>query len=183
MQQPRTMSVSPPKAHFEKIFEENNAKVYRFAFKLTGDANRAQEITQLCFVRLWENMHQLKEGQDVFPLLFVYVKNLVIDETRKLYREKKALSLVADNQASQTASSGEKILLQKELATQLQKVVENMPEQRRNVYILSRSEGYSHKEIGQQLSISPATVKNHLTAALQYIRKELLHHFNIDTTQ
>lgn len=171
------MSDSPPKAQFEKIFEENNLKVYRFAFKLTGDANRAQEITQLCFVRLWENMHQLKEGQDVFPLLFVYVKNLVIDETRKLYREKKAMAKVADNQSAETAHSGEKLLLQKEFSTHIHKLVENMPEQRRNVYMLSRSHGYSHREIGEQLSISPATVKNHLTAALQYIRKELTSHF------
>lgn len=171
------MSDSPPKAQFEKIFEENNLKVYRFAFKLTGDANRAQEITQLCFVRLWENMHQLKEGQEVFPLLFVYVKNLVIDETRKLYREKKAMAKVADNQSTETANSGEKLLLQKELTTHIHQLVENMPEQRRNVYMLSRSLGYSHREIGQQLSISPATVKNHLTAALQYIRKELTSHF------
>ncbi|MBC9931247.1 RNA polymerase sigma-70 factor [Chitinophaga qingshengii] len=171
------MSDSPPKAHFEKLFEENNAKVYRFAFKLTGDANRAQEITQLCFVRLWENMHQVKEGQDVFPLLFVYVKNLVIDETRKLYREKKAMARVADNPLDDAVNSGEKQLLQKEFATRLHKLVENMPEQRRNVYMLSRTHGYSHREIGEQLSISPATVKNHLTAALQYIRKGLGHHF------
>ena len=173
------MSDSPPKTLFEKIFEENNAKVYRFAFKLTSDPARAQEITQLCFVRLWENMHQVREGQDIFPLLFVYVKNLVIDETRKLYRERKALSLAALEQKS-SADSGEKVFLHKEFSSQLHKLVERMPEQRRNVYTLSRDHGFSHKEIGEQLSISPATVKNHLTAALQYIRKELTSHFYVD---
>ncbi|NSL89004.1 sigma-70 family RNA polymerase sigma factor [Chitinophaga solisilvae] len=177
------MSDSPPNALFEKIFEENNARVYRFAFKLTEDAARAQEITQQCFIRLWENMHQVKEGQDVFPLLFVYVKHLVIDESRKLYREKKALSRAALEQTGRNDTSGEKMFLHKEFHSQLHKLVEKMPEQRRNVYMLSRDYGYSHKEIGQQLSISPATVKNHLTAALQYIRRELINHFNADTTQ
>jgi RNA polymerase sigma-70 factor (family 1) len=171
------MSDSPPKLLFEKIFEANNAKIYRFAFKLTEDAARAQEITQQCFVRLWENMHQVQEGQDIFPLLFVYVKHLVIDESRKLYRERKAHSLAAAAQKTDVDNSGEKMFIHKEFHTQLHKVVEKMPEQRRNVYVLSRNHGFSHKEIGQQLSISPATVKNHLTAALQYIRKELLTHF------
>lgn len=173
------MSDSPPKALFEKIFEENNAKVYRFAFKLTNDASRAQEITQLCFVRLWENIDQVKKDQDVFPLLFVYVKHLVIDESRKLYRERKALSQAAQDQPHSTGS-GENAFLQKEFSSQLMKLVERMPEQRRHVYTLSRDHGYSHKQIGQELSISPATVKNHLTAALQYIRKELSHHFYVD---
>ncbi|MBS0027309.1 RNA polymerase sigma factor [Chitinophaga sp. 22321] len=173
------MSDSPAKQLFEKIFEENNAKVYRFAFKLTNDAARAQEMTQLCFVRLWENIEQVKQEQDIFPLLFVYVKHLVIDESRKLYREKKALSLAAKEQQDIT-DSGEKVFLHKEFSSQLHKLVERMPEQRRNVYTLSRDHGFSHKEIGQQLSISPATVKNHLTAALQYIRKELTSHFYVD---
>ncbi|MFY0252671.1 RNA polymerase sigma-70 factor [Chitinophaga sp. 30R24] len=171
------MSDSPQTVLFKKIFEANNAKVYRFAFRLTEDAARAQEITQQCFIRLWENMHQVREGQDVFPLLFVYVKNLVIDETRKLYRERKALSQSGAAQQMDIDTSSEKHFNHKEFNTQLHKVVAQMPEQRRNVYLLSREHGFSHKEIGQQLSISPATVKNHLTAALQYIRKELLTHF------
>ncbi|MCW3462821.1 RNA polymerase sigma-70 factor [Chitinophaga nivalis] len=174
------MSDCSPKALFEKLFEANNAKIYRFAFKLTEDAARAQEITQQCFIRLWENMHLVKEGQDVFPLLFVYVKHLVIDESRKLYREKKALSKAAAQQNT-TDSSSERMFIHKEFQTHLHKVVEKMPEQRRNVYTLSRDHGFTHKEIGQQLSISPATVKNHLTAALQYIRRELLTHYDTDT--
>jgi RNA polymerase sigma factor (sigma-70 family) len=96
-----------------------------------------------------------------------------------LYREKKALSQAAMEQKDST-DSGEKTFLQKEFSAQVHKLVEKMPEQRRNVYTLSRDYGFSHKEIGQQLSISPATVKNHLTAALQYIRKELTSHFYVD---
>jgi RNA polymerase sigma-70 factor (ECF subfamily) len=171
------MSDNSPKVLFERIFEANKEKVYRFALRLTEDASRAQEITQLCFVRLWENIHQVQEGQDVFPLLFVYVKHLVIDETRKLYRAKKALQHAADAQQSTSEPNGEKLFFRKEFRTHLQKIVARMPEQRRNVYMLSRDHGFSHKEIGEQLSISPATVKNHLTAALQHIRRELFTHF------
>ncbi|HVI44426.1 MAG TPA: RNA polymerase sigma-70 factor [Chitinophaga sp.] len=174
------MSDGTPKALFEKIFEANNAKIYRFAYKLTEDAARAQEITQQCFVRLWENMHLVKEGQDVFPLLFVYVKHLVIDETRKLYREKKALSQAAAAKQSEADTSGERDLMQKEFRANLMKVVERMPEQRRHVYELSRHYGCSHKEIALRLSISPATVKNHLNIALQFIRRELLMHYDTD---
>lgn len=176
------MSADTPEALFERIFEANKTKIYRFAYKLTEDAARAEDITQRCFVRLWENLHLVKEGQDVFPLLFVYVRHLVIDETRKLYREKKVLAQVAKSaERPETDDSGESMLMQKEFRAHLSDIVKKMPEQRRLVYELSRYHGYSHKEIALQMSISTATVKNHLTIALQFIRHELTTLYDTDT--
>jgi RNA polymerase sigma-70 factor (ECF subfamily) len=54
-----------------------------------------------------------------------------------------------------------------------------MPEQRRNIYLLSRDKGKSYKEIADQLSISPSTVRNHLNLALQYIRREMMAHYDM----
>ena len=172
------MSDNPFKPLFDRIFSENNEKIYRFAFKLTEDHSRAQEITQQCFIRLWENIDQVREDQDIFPLLFVYVKNLVIDNTRKLYREKKMLAEAALSQPISTQEDPSPLLL-KEYEQQLEKVIAQMPDQRKAVYLLSRKLGYTHKEIAERLSISPATVKNHMTIALQYIRRELLMHYDI----
>jgi RNA polymerase sigma-70 factor (ECF subfamily) len=169
------MSDNPSRILFSQLFEDNREKVYRFAFKLTEDRMRAQEITQQCFIRLWENMHKVQQGQDVFPLLFVYVKHIVIDETRKLYREKKSL---AQMQPAADKSDDE-TLLHKEFRQHIQKVIEKMPEQRRNIYLLSRDKGKSYKEIAEQLSLSPSTVRNHLSLALQYIRREMMTHYDM----
>lgn len=173
------MSDNPSKILFDKIFAENNEKIYRFAYKLTEDHSRAQEITQQCFIRLWENIDQVREDQDTFPLLFVYVKHLVIDNTRKMYREKKMLAEAALSQPPESQEDHSPLLM-KEYEQQLEKVIEKMPEQRRAVYLLSRKLGYTHKEIAERLCISPATVKNHLTIALQYIRRELLQYYDMN---
>ncbi|KAA2241657.1 RNA polymerase sigma-70 factor [Chitinophaga agrisoli] len=175
------MSDNPSKVLFQQLFKANHDKVFRFAYKLTEDAVRAQEITQLCFIKLWENMHKIEEGQDVFPLLFVFTRHIVIDETRKLYREKQTLAQMSSGQATHVAESREEHqLLRKEFWQQVHKVVERMPEQRRNIYLLSRDKGQSHKEIAEELSLSPATVRNHLNLALQFIRRELLLHYNME---
>ena len=171
------MSDNPSRIRFGQLFEANREKVYRFAFKLTDDRLRAQEITQQCFIKLWENMHKVQEGQDVFPLLFVYVKHIVIDETRKLYREKKSLSQI--RQSPTDSHHDEESLMHKEFRQHIQKVIEKMPEQRRNIYLLSRDKGKSYKEIADQLSISPSTVRNHLNLALQYIRREMMAHYDM----
>lgn len=172
------MSDNPSKTLFDRLFTENHDKIYRFAFKLTEDQSRAQEITQQCFIRLWENIDQVRPDQDIFPLLFVYVKNLVIDNTRKLYREKKMLSEAARNQPPEAQEDASPLMM-KEYESQLEKVIERMPEQRKAVYLLSRRLGYTHKEIADRLCISPATVKNHLTIALQFIRRELLQYYDM----
>lgn len=169
------MSDNPSRILFGQLFEANREKVYRFAYKLTDDRLRAQEVTQQCFIKLWENIHKVQVNQDVFPLLFVYVKHIVIDETRKLYRERKSLVHIS----SSGHTPEDQTLLHKEFREQIQKLIEKMPEQRRNIYLLSRDKGKSYKEIADQLSISPATVRNHLNLALQYIRKEMMAHYDM----
>lgn len=175
------MSDNPSRILFGQLFESNREKVYRFAFKLTDDRQRAEEITQQCFIKLWENMHKVQEGQDVFPLLFVFTKHIVIDETRKLYRERKTLTHISQQQPISNENAEENALLRKEFNQQVHKVIEQMPEQRRNVYILSRDKGQSNKEIADQLSLSPTTVRNHLTLALQSLKRELMVRYDMET--
>ncbi|UPK71352.1 RNA polymerase sigma-70 factor [Chitinophaga filiformis] len=175
------MSDNPSRILFGQLFESNREKVYRFAFKLTDDRQRAEEITQQCFIKLWENMHKVQEGQDVFPLLFVFTKHIVIDETRKLYRERKTLTHISQHQPISNENAEENALLRKEFNQQVHKVIEQMPEQRRNVYILSRDKGQSNKEIADQLSLSPTTVRNHLTLALQSLKRELMVRYDMET--
>jgi RNA polymerase sigma-70 factor (family 1) len=172
------MSDNPSRILFGQLFEANREKVYRFAFKLTDDQQRAEEVTQQCFIKLWENIHKVNKDQDVFPLLFVFVKHIVIDETRKLYRERKSLSQLSSGQVS-TENRDEEMLMRKEFSQQVHKLIGQMPEQRRNIYLLSRDKGKSHKEIADQLSLSPTTVRNHLNLALQYIRREMMAHYDM----
>lgn len=175
------MSELPFNALFEELFVANRDKVFRFALKLTGDASRAEEITQLCFIKLWENMHKVREGEDIFPLLFVFAKNIVIDETRRLYREREnQRSMVLQQQQAPDTNAADQALLRKEVDREMRQLINRLPEQRRNIYLMSRENGKSYKEIAEQLSISPLTVRNHLQLAMQYIKRGLTSRFNIE---
>lgn len=173
------MSDNPSRLLFGQLFEANREKVYRFAYKLTDDRLRAQEVTQQCFIKLWENIHKVQVNQDIFPLLFVYVKHIVIDETRKLYRERKSLAQLSSGQPPVGENRDEQTLLHKEFREHIHKLVERMPEQRRHIYLLSRDKGQSYKEIADQLSLSQSTVRNHLNLAMQYIRREMMAHYDM----
>lgn len=175
------MSELPFKALFEELFVANRDKVFRFALKLTGDASRAEEITQLCFIKLWENMHKVREGEEIFPLLFVFAKNIVIDETRRLYREREnQRSMILQQQQAPDTNAADQALLRKEVDREMRQLIDRLPEQRRNIYLMSRENGKSYKEIAEQLSISPLTVRNHLQLAMQHIKRGLTSRFNIE---
>ena len=168
------MPGNPSHALFSRLFRENRDKVFRFAYKLTEDEARADDITQQCFIRLWESIDTVREQEDIFPLLFVLVKRLVIDDTRRLYREKKKMALLREAPEEQAQNNN---LQHKELVSYMERLIEKMPEQRRLIYRMSRQDGHSYKEIALRLRLSPATVRNHLSLALQYIRQELAVYF------
>ena len=63
--------------------------------------------------------------------------------------------------------------MHKELVQHIENVVATLPEKCRLVYTLSREQKLSHKEIADQLNISPKTVENHITKALKTLKLSL----------
>ncbi|MCW3466598.1 sigma-70 family RNA polymerase sigma factor [Chitinophaga nivalis] len=158
---------------FIKVYKVNYQKVYDFAYKLSGDRHRAKDIAQQCFLRLWERMDMISsEEEDIFPLLYVIAKRVVIDESRKA-----ALVSAAHKNISQVTSAAADEMVHsnlhhKQLQSRLSNILRTMPEKPRRVYQF-RYSGYSHKEIATMLNISVTTVRSHLKTATYLIRKSI----------
>lgn len=159
---------------FIRVYQANYQKVYDFAYKLTSDRHRAKDIAQQCFLRLWEKMDLINsEHDDIFPLLYVIAKHIVIDESRKAARNLSAQKkhyevgkIIGDDT--------EYRLYNKFLQERVHVIVQSMPENPRRVYQF-RNSGYSHKEIAVFLNISVTTVRSHLKTATQLIKKKIGH--------
>ena len=74
---------------FETIYHSIHQKIYNFIFRYVQNKASAQELTQLFFVRLWEKRMRLSNEKPLESQAFVMARNLVIDELRKMTREKK----------------------------------------------------------------------------------------------
>lgn len=158
---------------FTHVYNTNYQKVYDFAHKLTDNKHRAQDITQQCFLKLWEKAADLlHEEEDIFPLLYVIVKRIVIDESRRRSLEKVALKDWQNN-APQASNNAENHLLHRSARNRVAAILKSMPEKRRYIYMLYKEEGISHQEIAQRLNISITTVRSHLKEAMQTMRKTL----------
>ena len=158
---------------YSKVFEEYHLKLYQYIYKHTQSAWYAEETVQLTFVKLWDKREQLSEDHDISTQLFRIAKSTLID----LLRKETLRHTVELSDTFISASPAEEDLVYKDQLQNVLAAIEELPAQSRQVFKLSRLGDLSHKEISQQLSISPKTIEGHITRALKYLRKGLISLF------
>ncbi len=146
-----------------------------FATKFTKSDDAAEEIIQDAFLRVWLNRDKLVEVENVKAYLYKYVSNECLSYLRRKLKEDKMVDAFTNKQLSSHNNTAEEINLN-EITKIIAVAVEKLPEQRKNIYQLSRRDGKSIPEIAEILNISPNTVKNALVISLKSIRLHLNQH-------
>ena len=152
---------------FETVFREYYEQLYCYVLHKTNSGYIAEECTQLAFIKLWQYRTSLSEDLSVSVQLFRIARTTMID----LLRKKTAVALPV-----QEISAGDQIwerLQEKELNSQLVRMVQQMPPVRKKVFEMSRFKGMSVREIAAELSISVKAVEYHITQAIKYLRNHI----------
>lgn len=135
----------------------------------------AEEVVQEVFLKIWKNKHFLQEEQSFKAFIFTVAKNHIYNLMSKRVSETTYKFYHADA-VEQHAYTTEDTLNFDELNNCLQVKVNEMPEKRQQVFIMSRVEGQTNRQIARQLNISLSTVENHLNKALKTLRHYFLFH-------
>ncbi|AOM77096.1 RNA polymerase sigma factor [Pedobacter steynii] len=150
---------------FEIVFKLCHKKVYAYFFKKTASEDIAQELTQLAFIKLWNFKHTLSEEHELDLQLFRIAKTTLLDYFKKLGNDDRNLKLYYHRISEEADEQSQKF----ETNQQLEVVLNRLPPTRKKVFILNRLQGYSYKEISEQLSISPRTVEKHISLAIKQL--------------
>lgn len=157
---------------FASFFDYYRNRIYTVAIALTGSEQAAEEIVQDVFVKVWVKRGELHAVEKMEAWLFVIARNMVFSylrseaaKIRNKYRHLEANDVL--NGISQ--ESGDEVGV-KELRLLLTQAIDQLPLQRKQVYLLSKEEGLRQQVIAEQLNISPQTVKKHLQLAMRSIR-------------
>jgi len=161
-------------AAFTEIYHRYWKKLFTVAANKIQDLEEAREIVQNVFISLWNRREQLEINSSLQNYLAVSVKYRVINVLDKL--NTKRFYLDSLDQAH-VDDSTQQWLDFMELKRQLSEFISDLPEKCRLVFIMSREEGYSHKEISEKLGISEKTVEGHLTKAIKLIKEQLNNYF------
>jgi len=164
---------------FEYVFRTYYNHLYRYSKQILKDDNSAEEAVELTFINLWENHENLNIETSIKSYLFKsvfnhclnFIKHLQVKERYILY-----LKHHIDADSSGNVVNHEyplSIVIENELELILEKAINNLPHQCREVFILSRYDNLKNDEIAVKLSISVNTVRTHISRALSKLREDL----------
>lgn len=157
---------------FEHVYRENWDLLFNIAFKRLKSEEKTKEIIQELFVRLWENRHKIEIRESAQAYLVTALKSRVLNHLRNEMIHAKHLENLQLH-TSPFAVSPEKEIEYKELEASIERHIFNLPKKCREVFLLSRQQQLSFKEISKKLNISVNTVEKHIVKALKILRLNL----------
>jgi len=159
-------------AAFRRLFDAYNKRLYAVALKMTKSAYAAEEITQEIFTSLWENRANLASVDNPTAYIFTVAYNKTFRYLKAIAADTRLLTSL-ESRLSNAHNDTQEWLDVNETRSLIDAVVKTLSPQRQQIFKLSREEGLSHKEIADQLHISPLTVKKQMVIALRNIRSGL----------
>jgi RNA polymerase sigma-70 factor (family 1) len=153
---------------FAELFRRYDRRIYPFVLKMIKSPILAEEIAQEIFIKIWRHRESLSIIEQPESYILTIAARHTLDQIKKRLNEHKMLQRFSAG-LSPTHNEPEELLLLKDEEL-IQRAVDQLPPQQKSVYLLSRKQGLSYEEIGQELKISPNTVRNHLVKALAAIR-------------
>lgn len=158
------------KEEFKNIFDANFDKIRSYLFYRCGDKELATDITQECFLKLWEKRDKVKLNQ-VKGLLYKMALDLFINHFHHQKRTRKIFENISFDHEDY---SPEEILSFEQLKEKYELLIEKMPDNQRVVFLMSRIEGLQYREIGERIGLSVKAVEKRMGNALNYLRTSLI---------
>lgn len=159
------------KTVFSSLYSHYWHQVYNFSRLYLTSQDAAEEVVQEVFVKVWESRETLRADTSFKGLLFIITRNLIFSKFRKEVNEDfYRMTVLKSVEESYTI---EEEIEANDLKEYLKILINDLPPRCREVFILSRKENKSYKEIAELLSISEKTVENHISKALKILKENI----------
>lgn len=169
---------------FRDLMESSYKKVYNLAYKLSGDRNDAEDLTQEAFVRAYRGFGEYEGHRPFENWIFRIVTRLFLDLRRSRKRRIQAISLDApvsidgsddglQIQAADDAPTPEQHLLSGSFSEEMERAMLSLKPDQRQIVILADVEQIAYDDIAVMLNIPVGTVRSRLHRAHKRLREAL----------
>ncbi len=155
---------------FAQLYDMYAERLYYFALRFMISNEDAENVTQEVFVKLWETRERIDVNLSFSSYLFTIAKNTIFNIHRKRVNELAYLNHLGTFLESNQVKLENEIIY-RDIYDQVEKLITELPPQRRKVFEMSRKQGLSHKEISAKLNISEKTIETHIRLALKTLRE------------
>lgn len=162
---------------FEELYDRYARMIFSFAVKQVGDRQRAEEIVQDLFSKLWHsNVHYDPTRSAIRTWLLVITKRLCIDYLRKTNPATQAGPIDEMDYALEASHEHgpERTAEQKELQQTISIAIDSLPEDQKQIVRQMYFQGKTQQELADELGIPIGTVKSRLRLAMTKLRKSLV---------
>jgi len=157
---------------FEKMFHTYYSKLCVFSNSYVRSLDAARDVVQEVFIKIWDNREEFEVRQSLKAYLYQAVRNQSLNHIEKS-KQKRRLSESLRKHEDLLDEEHPIDLNTEELTQKIWKLVEELPERRRSIFILYRKHGLSYKEIAEVMDIKRKTVENQMGKSLQFLRERL----------
>lgn len=158
---------------FEQLFDAYCDELRNYVYYKSGDMEVAEDIVQDTFLKVWE-MRSSVRPETARALLYTIATNRFAN---KYKRQKLKLKFEQSIIEDRTFESPEFEMEVKEFDQKIQKVLANLSEKSRTVFLMNRIDQMTYNEIAQNLDISVKAVEKRMKKALEYIHKKIEQKF------
>ncbi len=160
-------------AAFEQLFKAHFNALHAYASMMLHQDSYAEEIVQGMFLKIWEKRSNLDVQTSIKAYLYKCVHNDCLNYISHKKIQLKYQDHAAFTMNGQAGKTSDKIELN-ELQERLKQALNELPEQCRTIFQMSRFEELKYREIADQLGLSVKTVENQMGKALKILRVNLL---------
>ncbi|MFC2152382.1 RNA polymerase sigma-70 factor [Bacteroidota bacterium] len=159
------------KQDFEKLFNAYYSNLCAYANNFLKDVDASEEVVQEVLFKLWTNKDSIIITSSVKSYLFRAVRNASLNVLKHI-NIREDYKVQHENERDDELSSEDEMIVS-ELDQKIREAIDQLPIERKKVFILSRYDGLKYKEIAEKLNISVSTVENQIVKALKFLREEL----------
>ncbi len=166
---------------FEELMLQHQTQVYNLCYRMTGNAEDAEDMTQETFLKAWKYLEGFHMDSAFSTWLYRLASNSCLDLLRSKKR-KPTISLVQEDEDGEEmvfdpvdpSDQPDELLLKKEERQILQQALASLEDQQRAILTLRVVNDMSYEEISRILQIKEGTVKSRLARAREHLRKIML---------
>jgi RNA polymerase sigma-70 factor (ECF subfamily) len=162
---------------FEMLVRRKTSKVYGLCYRVIGNAEDAKDISQLVFLKLWENLEKYDPQFAFDTWLYRMVTNVAIDFMRNKQSRDNAVN--SNLRLVKTSIEPEQTVTvqRKEVESVFNAVSNVLSPKQKTIFVMSEMEDLRSSEIAKVLGCRESTVRNHLFNARKLMQQQLKKQF------
>lgn len=168
---------------WEEVVAQHSTRVFRLAYRLTGNSHDAEDLTHEVFIRVFKSLHRFQPGT-FEGWLHRITTNLFLDTARRKKRIR--FDGLVDNQADRIVSrdpSPDQVLADADLDHDVAAALADLAPEFRAAVVLCDIEGLSYEEVANVLDVKLGTVRSRIHRGRAQLRKALAHRSPTDGRQ